>query len=176
MRKYSKRFKTGCLKLFLEGKTLKEIAKIKNVPFTTLITWHGRSKWAAKSNENDRKTTENLQILVSEEKAQELFDSRHELIEEATVLKTLFENTLIDLSEPLKPMEAVMFKNVLINASRARQNAIFSIAKIDGLIIDKAKLDVNVDVARQITKILTYRRQGLREDDSHLRLLPRQKA
>jgi hypothetical protein len=64
MPKYSKQLKNECLKLFIGGPTLKEISKLKNIPFQTIHTWHARYNWSKAKSENETKVKQEIQKEV----------------------------------------------------------------------------------------------------------------
>lgn len=174
MTQHSKKLKNECLKLFLEGKTLKEIAELKSVPFGTLQSWHKRNNWKIENKQTALKTTEKLTDLVAEENAKEIFDVRKKVIENSNRLEKLIKAMFgehVDGEQEFKfqvslnPVHITMVMNTL-------RCYLFDMAKLDGLIVDKSKNETDVNIAYAITKILTYRRKGIYSDNPHLRILP----
>ncbi len=171
--RYPKNIKQECLKLFLEGKTLSEIAEVKNVPFETIKKWHLRNNWAKENKKTVLKVSEKIQSIVSKEKAQEQLDVRQELINKINEAKELMDALIGKNKEHLEkvktnPMQWILLFNAL-------QRYLFCVAKIDGLIIDKNKSDADINIAYEITRILSYRQQGIYSDNPYLRALPMDK-
>lgn len=170
--RYPKKIKQECLKLFLEGKTLKEITALKNVPFETLKKWHLRNNWAKENKKTVLKVSEKITDLVSEENAKEAFDVRQKIINHIKcleqILDALYGKEIADeqLKVQLKDLKFNIVHLVLI--FNVLHRYLYAISKIDGLIVDKSKNEADVNVAYAITKILAYRRQGIYSDNPYL--------
>ncbi len=138
MKRHSQQTKDKALELWKSGTKLEDIHKQLDIPIETLRTWHERYQWSEKRKNQKKKNEQELSKKIAKQDAKEKFDARQEMINETEFLQVIQSDT-VNLVEPQKPIEQLMLRNVLINASKARQSAIFSIAKIDGLIVDKSK-------------------------------------
>lgn len=127
------------LELFLKGKMLEEIASILKVKFESVKTWHKIYKWAEKKAETSRKVAEKTIQKVAEKDAKYRINIRDAFLNEYYNLQTIE-------SESEKAFE----KTAAVNA---KLKALFHVAKIDGLIIDKSKNEHQGDINHKVIPI-----------------------
>jgi hypothetical protein len=132
--RHSKEVKDKALKLWLEGLELEEISKELNLLFDTLKTWHARYKWSLRRKQQNETNDRRLKEKIAQQEAKYQINVRNEYIDRLIEAKKKRE--IVD-EDGL--YETVAFLN-------CEKGYLFDIAKIDGLISDKRKHEIDAKV------------------------------
>ncbi len=130
-KRHSQDTRETALELWLKGHSLKDIAQALDVQYVTIKKWHERYNWAKVSKETKEKAVGKLSEKVSKDSAFKDFNVREEFI-------GLFEH-----AKGLTTDDEGLIK---IQANKAANQVLFNIAKIDGLITDKKKIDGDLEL------------------------------